>query len=274
MTYLNLGQCGLDYYPCRYGKSKLLFRGPRRDMTGDYIAMVGGTETYGKFLERPFPALIESALGVETVNFGCVNAGVDVFAGEAAMIGACRNARVTVVQVVGAQNMTNRFYAVHPRRNDRFLRASALLKAIYNEVDFAEFSFTKHLLSVLQSLSPERFAVVREELQAAWVARTKLLISKIEGKTILLWFADRAPEDDSAGGLGRDPLFIDRDMIEAIRPCVSEVVEVVPSAAALAAGTDGMMYSAMEEPAARELMGVAAHEEVAQALAAPLKRLI
>jgi len=274
MTYLNLGQCGLDYFPCRYGKSKLLFRGPRRDMAGEFIAMVGSTETYGKFIEQPFPALVERALGVETVNFGCVNAGVDVFANEATLIDACSNARVTVVQVVGAQNMTNRFYAVHPRRNDRFLRASALLKAIYSEVDFAEFSFTKHLLCALQSLSPERFEVLRDELKAAWVARTKLLVSKIEGKTILLWFADRAPEDSSAGGLGRDPLFVDRDMVEEIRPCVSEVVEVVPSAAALAKGTDGMMFSAMEEPAARELMGVAAHEEVAQALIESLKRLM
>ena len=57
MTYENLGQSALDYFPCRYGKSKLLFRGPRKRMAGEFLAMIGGTETYGKFIEKPFPAL-------------------------------------------------------------------------------------------------------------------------------------------------------------------------------------------------------------------------
>ena len=39
-------------------------------------------------------------------------------------------ARLTVLQVTGAQNMSNRFYSVHPRRNDRFLKASPLLRAM------------------------------------------------------------------------------------------------------------------------------------------------
>jgi len=275
MTYLNLGECALDYYPCRYGNSKLLFRGPRQTMAGDYIAMVGGTETYGRFIEQPFPALVERALGVETVNFGCVNAGLDVLANEPAVIKACNKSRVTVIQVVGAQNMTNRFYAVHPRRNDRFLRASVLLQTIYSEVDFAEFSFTRHLLNTLRAISPERFSVVQEELQASWVARTKLLIDRVNTRTVLLWFADRTPEQSEApNGLGHDPLFVDRDMIEAIRPHVSQVVEVVPDAATLAQGTKGMLYSPLERPAAQELMGVAAHEQAAQALKKSLKTLL
>lgn len=275
MTYENLGQGALDYFPCRYGKSKLLFRGPRKKMAGEYLAMIGGTETYGKFIEKPFPTLVGEAMEMECVNFGCVTAGVDVFANEMPIIEACSKARVTVVQAIGAQNMSNRFYAVHPRRNDRFLRASTLMKTIFREVDFTDFSFTKHLLSTLQAISEERFSIVRDELKEAWIARMKLLLEKIEGKTILLWFADRAPEDDSSiDGLGRDPLFVDRRMIEAIRPYVTEVVEVVASDAALAQGTSGMQFPAMEEPAAHELMGPAAHEEAAQALLEPLCRLI
>ena len=275
MTYENLGQGALDYFPCRYGKSKLLFRGPRKKMAGEFVTMIGGTETYGKFIEKPFSVLVNELTGVECVNFGCVNAGVDVFSNEPTVIEACAKARVTVIQVVGAQNMSNRFYAVHPRRNDRFLRASALLKTIFRDVDFTDFSFTKHLLSTLQNLSEERFSVVRDELKAAWIARMKLLLNKVEGKTILLWFADRTPEGlSSPDGLGRDPLFVDRAMIEAIRPIVTEVVEVVPSTETLAKGTVGMLYSEMEEPAAHEMMGVAAHEQVAQALIAPIKRLI
>jgi len=275
MTYENLGQGALDYFPCRYGKSKLLFRGPRKKMAGEFIAMIGGTETYGKFIEKPFPTLVSEAMEIECVNFGCVTAGVDVFANEMPVIEACSKARVTVIQAIGAQNMSNRFYAVHPRRNDRFLRASTLMKTIFREVDFTDFSFTKHLLTTLQTLSEERFSIVRDELKEAWIARMKLLLDKIEGKTILLWFADHQPKEGAPKeGLGGDPIFVDRRMIEEIRPYVTEVVEVVPSDAALAQGTEGMVFSPMEKPAAQELMGPAAHAEAAQALLRPLSQMI
>ncbi len=275
MTYENLGQGVLDYFPCRYGNSKLLFRGPRKKMAGEYIAMIGGTETYGKFIEKPFPTLVSEAMEMECVNFGCVTAGIDVFANETPVIDACTHARVTVIQALGAQNMSNRFYAVHPRRNDRFLRASTLMKTIFREVDFTDFSFTKHLLTTLQILSEERFSIVRDELKEAWIARMKLLLGKIEGKTVLLWLSDHAPEDSATSdGLGREPTFVDRRMIEEIRPYVTEVVEVVASEAALAQGTEGMMFSSMQQPVAQELMGPAAHKEAAQALLEPLSRLI
>ena len=275
MTYENLGLGALDYFPCRYGKSKLLFRGPRKKMAGDYLTILGGTETYGKYIETPYPALVEKLLGVECVNFGCMNAGVDVFANESTVIEACAKARVTVIQAVGAQNMSNRFYAVHPRRNDRFVQASTLMKTIFREVDFTEFHFTKHLLSTLQTLSPERFQVVEDELKAAWVARMKVLLGKIEGKTVLLWFAERTPEEKSVQGeLGSDPLFVDRNMIEAIRPFVTEVVEITPSQQAKSAGIEGMLFPEMEQPAAQELMGPAAHEDAAQGLAARLRAMI
>jgi len=275
MSYENLGQGALDYFPCRYGKSKLLFRGPRKKMEAEFIAMIGGTETYGKFIEKPFPTLVGDAMEMECVNFGCVTAGVDVFSNESTVIEACSKARVTVIQAIGAQNMSNRFYAVHPRRNDRFLRASTLMKTIFREVDFTDFSFTKHLLTTLQTLSGERFSIVRDELKEAWIVRMKLLLEKIEGKTVLLWFADRLPEDEpKTESLGRDPLFVDRRMIEEIRPYVTGIVEVVPSAAALAQGTEGMLYSSLEEPAAEDMMGPMAHEEAARALIEPLSRLL
>ncbi|MDC1223540.1 DUF6473 family protein [Ascidiaceihabitans sp.] len=46
MTYDVLGAGNLDYLPCRYGTSKLLFRGPRRPLKEPYIAFLSGTETY------------------------------------------------------------------------------------------------------------------------------------------------------------------------------------------------------------------------------------
>jgi uncharacterized protein DUF6473 len=63
MTIDALGLGALDYLPCRYGNSKLLFRGPKRSLDEPYIAFIGGTETYGKFLAKPFPVLVEEEFG-------------------------------------------------------------------------------------------------------------------------------------------------------------------------------------------------------------------
>ncbi len=123
MTYDPRGGGALDYYPCRYGASKLMFRGPRRKADGTHVAVLGGCETYGKFIAHPYPDLLEKAVGRPVLNLGLQNAGVDVFLQDKTVGELCQSAAVTVIELTGAHNTSNRFYGVHPRRNDRFLRA-------------------------------------------------------------------------------------------------------------------------------------------------------
>jgi len=275
MAYDYPGEGALDYYPCRYGKSKLLFRGPRRDLERPYVAVLGGTETYGKFVPVPYPVLVEEATGVRMVNLGCVNAGLDVYVNDPAVLEIAAGALATVVQIVGAQNLSNRFYAVHPRRNDRFLAASALLRELYPEVDFTEFHFTRHLLQSLHAQAPERFKVVAAELCATWVARMVGLLDHIPGKTVLMWLADHAPPPPGRHpDLLADPLMIDADMIATARAHASAYLEVVSSAAARAGGLAGLAFAPLEQPAALEVPGPAVHREVARALAVALQRLV
>lgn len=273
--YDHHGATALDYSLCRYGTPHLLFRGPERPLNGAYCAMLGGTETYGKFIERPFPQLVEDETGCTVVNLGLVNAGIDVFAGEDAVRRVSDRARVTVVQALGAQNMSNRFYSVHPRRNDRFLRASARLRAMYPEVDFTEFNFTRHMLKSLQAVSAERFGLLVEELKAAWLVQMRTLAGRMRGRTVLLWLSERSPDQAPPdGGLGVDPLFVDRPMIEAVRPHFTEYVEVVASSRARASGVDGMVFPPFEQPAAARIPGPAVHDEAAEALAPVVARLM
>lgn len=270
MAFEYTGDGALDYFPCRYGKSKLLFRGPRRALQGDFIAAMGGTETYGKFVERPWPALLEARLEMPVVNFGFLNAGIDVFLHEPQLAAASEAAKVTVIQLLGAQNMSNRFYAVHPRRNDRFLRASSLMRSIFRGVDFTEFNFTRHMLSALKEREPEKFALLEVELQEAWQQRMTALLAKIKGRKLLLWlgeFHDPAHSDT----LGHEPLMVTEAMVETLRPLVADIVRVEPSVTARSAGTTGMHFSALEEPAAEMVPGPLVHEEIAAALTPALQ---
>jgi hypothetical protein len=279
MSFEHPGDGNLAYSPCRYGNSRLLFRGPRHSLDQPYCAVVGGTETYGKFIPRPFSTLVEEKLGLPVVNLGCVNAGIDVFMNDPAVLEVVAGARVTVIQALGAHNMSNRFYVVHPRRNDRFLRSSAMLKALYPSIDFTEFHFTRHMLSALRDRSETAFEIVIAELQMAWQARMRSLAASMPGDKVLLWMSlgrrdGNGLDDGLDDGLGSDPVFVTRHMIETVSPYFTRVVEVQASDAAIATGTEGMVHSELDAPAAMALPGPAVHDEVAEALTPVLRELM
>lgn len=278
MKYDVLDGDALSYEPCRYGLSRIYFRGPKRDLDQPYMAFLGGTETFGKFIKTPFPALIEAEIRHPCVNFGCVNGGVDAFVNDPTIVGACRDADLTVVQIMGANNLSNRFFSVHPRRNDRFLRASSVLQAIYRDVDFADITFTRHLLGALYTASGERFDIVVAELRAAWIARMRSLLEQVGKRVVLLWFSKEdlsdTPWDQRANPIGSDPLFITKDMVDEIRDLVMDVVTVRPSAAALEEGTDGMLVPPMQARAASDMLGLRAHAEVAETLTPKLRETL
>lgn len=274
MVFAFRGSGALDYAPCQYASSRLQFRGPARPTDGPFVACLGGSETYGRFVPLPFPALVEADLGLPVVNLGCANAGPDVYLAEEAVLALAGQARAAVVQLCGAQNLSNRYYAVHPRRNDRFLGATPQLRALFREIDFTEFAFTRHLLSVLAATSADRFEVVAEELRAAWVGRMRALLTALPCPVVLLWMADAPPPPPARRAtLRQDPLLVDAEMVAALRPHAAALVQVLPDEAARAAGTEGMAFGALEAPAAASLPGPLHHRAVAAALTPVLRRL-
>ncbi len=268
----------LSYAPCRYGNSRMLFRGPRRRLDRPYLAFIGGTETYGKFIEKPFPTLVEKSMRQTCVNMGCVNGGIDAFVNDPAVMEICQEADLTVVQIMGANFLSNRFYSVHPRRNDRFVRASTVLQAIYSEVDFSQFSFTRHMLGALYEISPERFDIVVTELREAWIARMKNMLGQIGPNNLLFWFSEEPVSDDHWSAresrLQSDPLFITAKMLGDLRSLTKDVVVVRPSETALNRGTTGMMFSESQEPSASEMLSIACHAEAGAGLIPKLRKYL
>lgn len=263
MSYDAPGPGGLDYAPYRFRGSRMLFRGPDRRIDGAFVACLGGTETYGKYVAAPWPARLEAAAGLPCLNLGSVNAGVDSFLNEPAVLEAAREARLVVVQATGAQNLSNRFYDVHPRRNDRFLGPRPLMRRLFPETDFTEFHFTRHMTGALAQRAPAAFARLRAGLRTTWVARMTTLIERLGVPVALLWLGRTAPPTTAGAALAPEPLFVDRAMIDALRPRLAAVVEV---AAAAKGETGGMIFPPLEAPAAAELPGPAAHAAAAEGL--------
>lgn len=274
MSYELTSASALSDEPCRYGTSKLLVRGPRRDLDLPYLAFMGGTEVYGRFVEVPFVSQVENALGRTCVNLGSVNAGLDSFMRDAELKTVARGADLTVLQVLGAQNISNRMYQVHPRRNDRFLQASNALTALYGEVDFTEFHFNKHLLTGLESCSADRFTAVRTELEIAWVSRMSQLIDELDGKVVLLWLRYELGREDRNSLLNHEPTMVEGAMIDALRGQVQAVIEMPVQTAGSADDIDGMTLGSMDLPAAEHMIGPSEHMRIANAAADQLADIL
>ena len=261
--------------PCSYGVSQLTFRGPQRQTDGRFVLFLGGSDTFGRYVPEPFSHLIEFETGETCVNLGCQAAGPDVYLKDSTIQALCQDASVTVIQVIGATNLTNAYYKVHPRRNDRFIAPTKLLTELYSEVDFTEFSFTGHLISRLRALDEARFELVRCCLQATWKTRMEALISQISGPVLLLWFASRPAtgamhlalhETDPNTDPNSEPLFVTAEMIEGLRGAVSDVIEVVSDRGEM----NGMSFAQLDFLAAYDSLGIAAHRAAAAALHGPL----
>ncbi len=268
MSYAQMGRRALDYEPCQYPGSQMVFRGPQIDPLDEFVLCLGGSETFGKYTPDPFPDRLADRIGKPVVNMGAMNAGLDLFINDPAIASALDRADAVVLQIPGAANMSNRFFTVHPRRNDRFLKASNKMRQIYHDLDFTEFHFTRHMLTALRHQSEERFALVIAELRTAWRARMALLLDRINAPVHLLWLSQRAPEDDPVNeeGLGYDPLFVTRHMVDEIAPFAASMTisiwndKRVPD-------QRGLTYSKGEEAAARLMPGPRDHERVSQELA-------
>lgn len=267
MSYENHGTVSLDEKPVCYGRSRLPCRGPIRTTSDPYLAVLGGTETYGKFVSRPFAALLEDKLGAPCVNLGSVNAGVDSFVNDVDLSDMAMKARFCVVQVMGAQNLSNRLYRVHSRRNDRFLAASEVLNSIYEDVDFTEFSFNKHMLGTLKKLDINRFDVVQKELKKAWLGRMKVFLDRFPRKPALLWLRyEDAGDNGVFASLGPRPPLVTQEMIDALASRIDGVVEVPVQAAKETGDLMQMTFPSLQIAAAEQMLGPDMHEKIANAL--------
>ena len=256
---------------CCYAGSRLQVRGPERDLNEPYIAFLGGTEVFGRFVAEPFPAVAESLLDVPCVNLGGVNAGLDSFMSDDSLMKVAKESDIAVFQLLGAQNLSNKYYRVHPRRNDRFLQARPELKALYPEVDFTEFHFNKHLLTELKNVSEERFETLCLHLQSVWVSRMGDLITAMDGRLVLLWLRYNL---GGVGMFGREPVLVDQAMVDSLRPLVKGVVELPVATAGLANDVMGMDMGPLDLPTARHMLGPKEHNRIGCATAEKLQGIL
>lgn len=229
--YQKPDQAFIDYDTYVWGRLSQTYRGPRPDLTRPYVACLGGAQTFGRYVDRPFPALLEAALGRTVANFGAPNAGPGFFLRDSEVIEAASRAELCVIQVMSARSLSNRLFQVKLSRNAQIEAVSKALQDLFPHVDFETFTYAHNMLNQIADEDPEKFLAVETELKTAWVARMRILIQSIRTRRILFWFSERRPEDAPApNGDGPAlvyPQFVDRSMLDAVAPLCDGLVECV-----------------------------------------------
>ncbi len=199
----------------RFGRSQQIFRGPKPSLRAPYVAFIGGSEPFGKFVANPYPKLVQKKLRQTCVNWGTPGAGPGFFLKDPVLLEGCSNADVCVVQVMDAVPLSNRMYSVYPRRNQRLRGVSEALKSLFPQVDFSHFRYVSAMIRKLRNVDPKAFKVVEAELKAAWIARMLELLEEIETRTMLLWLVP-ADIDDSSQLVTEDMVAILQDKVEQV----------------------------------------------------------
>ncbi|MCG7522067.1 DUF6473 family protein [Ruegeria sp. Ofav3-42] len=272
MSYHQTGSGEPGHDVCQYDGSRLWFRGARRVLDWPYMACAGGDETYGRFVERPFAAILEERLERRILNLGCLFSGVDALCHDRGLFELLNGADICVVQAPGLLGQSNRFYRVHPRRNDRFLAPTQDLRNLYPELDYTDVHFVRHLLTCLQGFHDARFEVVVDELRRGWIRQVGDFLQRLKAPVVLL----RLQVLRDAEGTDHPEIAkvcVTDQMIEAIGVHCVACVDLKTQVCGQSDELEDMLFGTMQQPMAEHMIGPAAHRAIAAALTGPVRNL-
>ena len=237
----------VDYRMYVHEPSGMSFRGPPPSFEpGRYITCLGAAQTLGCFCERPFPALLAKALGVEAVNFGYGGAGPRFYLRHPALIEAANRGQLAVVQVMSGRSEDNsRFRSggleyLEDRRTGERLSADEAYRRLLAE--HAPAGLPAPLARALRLVhGPASVRSLLAETRAAWVESYRALFARIEVPIVLLWFSKRRPGlhrsgravwwwqryDNVHAMFGKFPQLVDPAMMRAIEGDVARTVTCV-----------------------------------------------
>lgn len=206
------------------------------------------------------------------LNLGSLFSGVDALCRDGGMFDLLNVADVCVVQAPDLLGQSNRFYRVHPRRNDRFLAPTQDLRYLYPEVDLTDVHFVRHLLTCLHGFEDARFEVVADELRSNWVRQVGTFLQRLKSPVILLRLqvlrdAESRDHPEFPGVCVTD------QMMDTLANQCADFVDVTTQVSGQSDELEDMLFGTMQQPMAEHMIGPAAHRAIAAALLGPVRNL-
>lgn len=211
----------VDYQEYRIDGIDEALRGPEPDLSGGaYFSCIGAAQTFGVFVEQPFPALLARETGLAALNFGLPAAGPGFYAAYDRMIDLINAGRFCIVQVMAARAEANSLYAAEGYCETVRDRATGEVVS----------SFTSWSRIVAED--PAALPRLVAETQENWVASYRRLFDRITVPTLLVWIShDRKTTDvldlsqpDINELYFKFPQFVDAGALQRIIPMADAFV--------------------------------------------------
>ncbi|HYP63614.1 MAG TPA: DUF6473 family protein [Acidocella sp.] len=175
-----------DYQEFTVHRCDIKFRGPGFDpfagAQGSYFTCVGAAQTYGRFCETPFPALLADRIGLKALNLAVGGAGPGFYLQYPSLIDAANCGKFVILQAMAARHDTNsRFEAnghvefLKDRIKGDIVDSGTAWRRIVDE-DFEN--------------APGYIA----ETRRSWLEETRRLIDALRVPAIFFWYSSREPD--------------------------------------------------------------------------------
>lgn len=216
----------IEYDPSPAPGLGFLCRGPVPEQNAPYIAFVGASQTFGAFVQTPFPQRTAENLDAQAFNLGRGGAGPSFFSRHDAALDVVRKADAVVVQAMAARMEGNsRMESVEGRALVHFQDGGETLPM---DCDTA-------WRRIVEQETPDRVLELVAESRRSWLSAMRTIAEAAQGPSVLVWFSERTPDyevnlRDQYALFNAFPHLVDRAMIDEARTFFSDYVEVVSSA--------------------------------------------
>jgi hypothetical protein len=166
----------------------LRFRGPQvpaADLaSGNYFSCVGGAQTHGVYIQKPYPNLLADKLNIPALNLSLGGCGPGVYVMAKGTIELINRGRFVIMQVMTARTDSNSRMAPY-----------GFVEAVRDMKNGGEPISAGAMWARVLKEEPDRLALYISESQASWRQRYRDLIGQITVPIILFYFAHKPPDE-------------------------------------------------------------------------------
>jgi hypothetical protein len=201
-----------------------LLRGPRR-WTGSrpFLTFLGAAQTFGRFVQRPFPEIVGGVLDADYINFGAAGAGPEYYINRSTILNYVNRSTLCVVQVMSGRSVSTPLL--------ESVQGGGMLKFLDGPRAGENAMAADAYRLVAREYGAEALRQQVADARERWVWCYRSLFDKISVPIAILWMSTRATDTsadpDKDGQLGEFPHLIGRKELEAIRRDGTTLIQAV-----------------------------------------------
>lgn len=192
----------------------LQFRGPAfdPDSTSDFFSCIGAAQTMGIYIQKPYPQLLSTALGMPSLNLAMGAAWPGFFADLDDIIAQVNKGRFLILQVMSARGEPSSRY-----------EATGAVEMLRDR-NTGEVIHSGEAWRRVKLGTPEEIQRHMKEIRGSWVENYRRLVAKVKVPVILFWYSKRQQDEPidlnttvMEKSMGDFPQFVDGACVRAVK---------------------------------------------------------